>query len=70
MQEAVDPFHKTLHNELDAMKYSYNAISTNFGTTMTLGNTVLILHKKSLVKHQAHLDQAAADNNTIQLALT
>jgi hypothetical protein len=69
VREAVDPFHKTLCKELDAMKCSYNAILTNFGTMMTLGNTVTKSHKKHLAKHQARLDQAATDSNAIQLAL-
>ncbi len=67
--EAVDPFQDTLRKELDAMKCSYNAILTNFGTTMTSGNNVTILHKKRLAEHQVCLDQAAADSNAIQLAL-
>jgi hypothetical protein len=70
VQEAVDPFCETLHKELDAMKCLYNAILTNFGTTMTSGNNVTILRKKRLAEHQARLDQAAADRDTIQLALT
>jgi hypothetical protein len=70
VREAVDPFHKTLRKELDAMKCSYNAILTNFGTTMTSGNNVMILHKKGLAEHQARLDQAAADSDAIQSTLT
>jgi hypothetical protein len=69
VQEAVDPFHKTLHKELDAIKHLYNAILTNFGKMMTSGNTILISHKKRLAKHQACLDQAAANSVAIQLAL-
>jgi hypothetical protein len=69
VQHTVDPSHDTLRKELHAMKCSYNAILANFGTTMTSGNTVTISHKKHLAKHQACLDQAAADSNAIQSAI-